>query len=512
MTDPGPHSPNTPQEHEGFSYRSLLRNYISLTGLALSAIALANIIVLFIIDVTASQPSPYTGILAYMVLPGFLVAGLVITGYGVWRERHRRLQAVPGVPLLPKIDLNQPGQRRRLEFFVSFVVVFVLLSAVGSYRAYQFTDSTTFCGELCHQVMHPEHTAHDHSAHARVSCVECHVGSGASWYVKSKMSGLRQVVKTVFNTYPRPIETPVANLRPASQTCEQCHWPRRFWGAQLKVFNHFASDETNTPRQVRLLIKTGGGDPNSGQGMAGIHWHMNIANKIEYKSDPKRQTMSWVRLTDSNGKVTEYTADGADPAAIGKQEPRRMDCIDCHNRPTHVYMPPDRAVDQALAASRISPSLPFAKQQSVQVLTTAYQTSDQARDAIAKAIPAFYQEKYPQVATAHAGDIQNMVMELQRIYRENIFPEMKVDWRTHPDNVGHYYFNGCFRCHDGNHKSKDGKVITKECNSCHTVLSQEEGMLPASVVNTAMSFKHPIDLGDLSAVNCSDCHSGGVGP
>jgi hypothetical protein len=489
----------------------LSRNYISLSGLALAIIALANIIVLFIIDVTAAQPSPYTGILAYMVFPGFLVAGLAIYGFGIWRERNRRLQAVPGSPKLPQMDLNQPGQRSRLMFFLSFVFVFILLSAVGSYRAYEFTDSTTFCGELCHTVMHPEFTAHNHSAHARVTCVECHVGSGASWYVKSKMSGLRQVVKTVLNTYPHPIETPVANLRPASQTCEQCHWPRRFWGAQLKVFNHFSSDETNTPRQVRLLIKTGGGEPSSGEA-AGIHWHMNIANKIEYKSDPKRQTIAWVRLTDPNGKVTEYNAAGADQAATNKMEQRRMDCVDCHNRPTHVYTPPDRAVDQALASQRISIGLPFAKQQGVQVLTAEYKTNNQAMAAIAQQIPAFYKEKYPQLASTHSGDIQNMVLELQRIFRENIFPEMKVDWRTHPDNVGHYYFNGCFRCHDGNHTSKDGKVITKDCNSCHTVLAQQSGVLPASVVNTSMAFKHPIELGDLTAVNCSDCHNGGVGP
>ena len=511
MTDPGPNTPN-PAEDLWFSYKSLLRNYLSLSGLALAAIALANIIILFIIDVTSPEPSPYTGILAYMVLPGFLVAGLVLAGIGVAVERHRRLQAVPGAPLLPKIDLNQSGQRRRLELFVGFVVVFILLSAVGSYRAYEFTDSTTFCGELCHTVMHPEHVAHDHSAHARVTCVECHVGTGASWYVKSKMSGLRQVFRTITNTYPRPIETPVANLRPASQTCEQCHWPRRFWGAQLKVFNHFDSDETNTPRQIRLLIKTGGGDPNSGQAAAGIHWHMNIANKIEYRSDAKRETMSWVRLTDRNGNVTEYTANGADPAAIGKLEQRRMDCIDYHNRPTHIYTPPDRSVDQALAAQRISATLPFAKQQGVQVLTAGYKSTDEAMAAIAQQIPAFYKAKYPQLVSSRAGDIENMVMELQRIFRDNIFPEMKVDWRTHPDNVGHYYFNGCFRCHDGNHTSKDGKVITKECNSCHTVLTQEEGVLPANVVNTAMIFKHPVDLGDLTSVNCSDCHNGGVGP
>jgi nitrate/TMAO reductase-like tetraheme cytochrome c subunit len=511
MTDSGPNTPNS-QPNEDFSYRSLVRNYISLTGLALAAIAFGNIFILFIIDVTSAQPNPYTGILAYMLFPGLLIVGLALAAFGVVRERNRRLRATPGTPLLPRIDLNQPGQRSRLAFFVGFIFVFILLSAVGSYRAYEFTDSTTFCGELCHTVMHPEHTAHEHSAHARVSCVECHVGSGASWYVKSKMSGLRQVFKTLTNTYPRPIESPVADLRPASQTCEQCHWPRRFWGAQLKVFNHFAADESNTPRQVRLLIKTGGGDPNSGQAAAGIHWHMNIANKIEYRSDPKRQTMSWVRLTDPKGNVTEYTAGGTDPAAIAKLEQRRMDCIDCHNRPTHVYTPPDRAVDQAMAANRISATLPFAKQQSVQILTAEYKTSDQARDAIAQQIPAFYKQKYPQLASTRSGDIQNMVMELQRIFRDNIFPEMKVDWRTHPDNVGHYYFNGCFRCHDGNHTSKDGKVITKDCNSCHTVLTQEEGILPAAVVNTAMIFKHPVELGDLTAVNCSDCHNGGIGP
>ncbi len=510
MTDPGPSRQSKPLD-EGFSYRSLLRNYISLSGLVLAAVALANIILLFIIDITAAQPSPYTGILAYMVLPVFLALGLLLVFFGMWRERKRRLEAVPGTPILPHIDLNQPGQRARLAFFLGFSAVFVLLSAVGSYRAYEFTDSTTFCGELCHTVMHPESVAHDHSAHARVSCVECHVGSGASWYVKSKLSGARQVFKTVLNTYPRPIESPVANLRPASQTCEQCHWPRRFWGAQLKVFNHFASDENNTPRQVRLLIKTGGGDPSAGQS-AGIHWHMNIANTIEYKSDAKRQSIPWVRITDQKGNVTEYTANGADLSKAASMSQRRMDCVDCHNRPTHVYTPPDRAVDQAMAAGLINPTLPFAKQQAVQVLTAEYKTTGQAEQAIAQAIPAFYKEKYPQLAASRAGEIQRMVASLQKIFKENIFPEMKVDWRTHPDNVGHYYFNGCFRCHDGNHVSKDGKVISKDCNSCHTVLSQEEGMLPANVVNNAMSFKHPIDLGDLGSVNCSDCHNGGVGP
>ena len=512
MTDPGPKQPTTSLEVEGFSYRSLLRNYITLSGLALAGIALANIIVLAIIDVTSDRPNPYTGLLAYMVLPAFLAIGLILAAVGIVRERHRRLVAIAGDPMHLKIDLAHPKHQSRLVAFVSIVAVFVLLSAFGSYRAYEFTDSTTFCGELCHSVMHPEAVAHTHSPHARVSCVECHVGSGASWYVKSKLSGARQVVKTMLNTYPRPIESPVANLRPAAQTCEQCHWPRNFWGAQLKVFNHFSSDEANTPRQVRLLIKTGGGDPESGQGAAGIHWHMNIANKIEYRSDAKRQSISWIRLTDSKGNVTEYTASGGDLGANDTLNVRRMDCVDCHNRPTHKYNPPDRSVDQAMASNRISPTLPFSKQQGVQALTAEYKTTGEAMEAIAKTIPAFYQTKYPQVAKDRKGDIDSMVSEVQRLYRENIFPEMHVDWRTHPDNVGHYYFNGCFRCHDGNHKSAEGKVITKDCNSCHTVLSEQEGTLPSMVVNVAMSFKHPVELGDLTSVNCSDCHNGGVGP
>jgi hypothetical protein len=361
--------------------------------------------------------------------------------------------------------------------------------------------------------MAPEFTAYQQSPHARVACVDCHVGAGATWYVKSKLSGARQVIKTALNTFPRPIPTPVHNLRPAAETCETCHWPKKFYGAQLKVFNHFDSDEKNTPRQIRLLIKTGGGDPATGE-PEGIHWHMNISNEIRYiATDEQRQTIAYVYAKDIQGRVTEYfTKDSTlTKDQIAKSEKRRMDCVDCHNRPTHIYVPPEVSVDRSFIAHRLDINLPFLKQQSVAALTGKYDTTDAAMQGIAKTIYEFYNSKYPGLAKTKQPEIRGAIDELQRIYKLTFFPEMKLDWRTHPNNIGHLYFSGCFRCHDGNHVSPEGKVIPKDCNTCHTVLGQQENAINIASV-PGLDFKHPVDLGDMTAVNCADCHTGGVSP
>ena len=258
-------NPSAPTKATGLArLKELLRNPISIVGFAVAVVALGNILFLFFIDLTRPHPSPYVGILAYMVAPAFLVAGLALIVGGALYARRRKTEALGAKPGYLRLDFNDPAQRSAAAFFLSFMVVFIGMSVIGSYHAYEFTDSVSFCGQLCHSVMAPEFTAYQLSPHARVACVDCHVGAGATWYVKSKLSGARQVFATVLNTYPRPIPTPVHNLRPAQETCEECHWPKKFYGAQLKVFNHFASDEKNTPRQIRLLIKTGGGDPNTG--------------------------------------------------------------------------------------------------------------------------------------------------------------------------------------------------------------------------------------------------------
>lgn len=494
----------------------LVKNLISLTGMAIALVAAANIAFLVFIDFMSAHPSPYLGIFAYMLMPGVMVAGLLMIPAGMLVERHRRRKHAPSViPKFPRLDLNDAKQRKTLAAVLTFSVLFIVVSAAGSYRAYEFTDSVQFCGQLCHTVMNPEYTAYQQSPHARVACVDCHVGAGATWYVKSKLSGAYQVYAATFNKFPRPIPTPVENLRPAQETCEQCHWPKKFWGAQLKVFTHYGNDEQNTPRQIRMLIKTGGGDASTGQ-PSGIHWHMNISNEITYvATDRQRQTIPWVQAKDrATGKVTVYAVKdgGLTSDQINKANHRRMDCVDCHNRPTHIYVPPDRSVDNAMLAGKIDPSLPFAKQEAVTLLTANYDTTQQAKDAISTGFQKYYEEKYPAVYNQRHAAIVSAVEETQRIYETTIFPEMKVDWRVHPNNIGHFYFPGCFRCHDGNHVSAEGKVISKDCDSCHTMLSEQAGGSQIAGTAQPAPFKHPVDIGDLTAVNCSDCHNGGVGP
>jgi len=496
----------------------LYKNMTSLVGAAIALVAAANIAFLVFIDFMSAHPSPYLGIFAYMLMPGVMVAGLLMIPVGMLLERHRRRRHAPSeIPKFPRLDLNDAKQRKTIAVVLSFTVLFVVVSAAGSYRAYEFTDSVQFCGQLCHTVMKPEFTAYQQSPHARVACVDCHVGAGATWYVKSKLSGAYQLYAVTFNKFPRPIPSPVASLRPAPETCEQCHWPKKFWGAQLKVFTHYASDEQNTSRQIRMLIKTGGGDPNIGAGQpSGIHWHMNINNEINYvATDAQRQVIPWVEARDrTTGKVEIFTVKDASVTAdqIAKAPRRRMDCVDCHNRPTHIYVPPDRSLDNSLSAGRIDSSLPFIKQQALALLTASYNTSDEAKTAIAGGLQTFYEQKYPDVWKNRQGAVRGAIAETQHIFETTIFPEMKVDWRVHPNNIGHFYSQGCFRCHDGNHVSADGKVISKTCDSCHTMLSEQAGGTEIAGSAKGAQFQHPVDLGDLTQVNCSDCHNGGVGP
>jgi len=386
----------------------------------------------------------------------------------------------------------------------------LLMTTLGSYRAYEFTESVLFCGKTCHSIMQPEYTAYQESPHAKVRCVQCHIGPGASWFVKSKLSGAYQVYATLVDKYPRPIPVPIENLRPARETCEQCHWPAKFFGEAERDFYHYLPDEKNSLWKIRMLVKIGGGNPDAGE-VGGIHWHMAIANKIEYiASDHGRQVIPWIRLTDRQGKVTIYqsTDSPPKPEQIAAATPRVMDCIDCHNRPTHIYHSPVDAVDLALYAGRIDPSIPEIKEQTVWALTKKYASRSEASRGISETLEAAYRSKYPKYAGANAARIAQAVAETQRIYAENFFPAMKVEWSVYPDNLGHWDFPGCDRCHDGDHKSADGKTIPQACDTCHTIIAQGPAGKLESDLN-GLPFKHPVDIDAAwKEMTCSDCHGG----
>jgi hypothetical protein len=354
--------------------------------------------------------------------------------------------------------------------------------------------------------MKPEFTAYLAGAHARVRCVDCHVGGGAGWYVRSKLSGAYQLYSVTFHKYSRPIGSPVHNLRPAPETCEQCHWPEKFFGAQMKVFNRYGYDEKNTKRERRMLINVGGGSPKAGQ-VTGIHWHMNIANEVTYiATDERRQQIPWVRIKDRDGNVTEYfnRFKPLGPEQIAAAEKRKMDCVDCHNRPAHVYQPPDVAVDESFVAGRMDSSLPYLKRQAVEVLSGTYETTEQALKAIDEGLDQFYQTKYRDIYVQKQEAIKTAIAEVQRIYQTYFFPEMKTDWQTHPNNIGHLYSSGCFRCHDGQHVSTSGKIISNDCTVCHTTIYDSAGPPEKNV--SMGSFKHPVDLGSLADRRCDFCH------
>jgi nitrate/TMAO reductase-like tetraheme cytochrome c subunit len=478
---------------------SLFRNWLSLGGAVIATGSLFAFLLLFAMDLIAGRSNPYEGILAYLVAPIFLALGLVLMGVGVLRHRRRLRHMTPGtMPQKLMIDLSRPRDQKAAALFIVGSIIFLLLTAIGSQRTYHYTESVQFCGQACHTPMKPEFTAYLNSPHARIECSACHVGPGATWYVKSKINGVRQLYCALTDDFQRPIKTPIHNLRPAQETCEQCHWPQRYVGNLDRTYSHFLADETNTPFSVRLSLHVGGGDPNHGP-VGGIHWHMNLANKVEYiATDEQRQIIPWVRFTDARGVVTEYrTADfkeNAQKAAI-----RTMDCMDCHNRPAHHFRSPNDAVDLALATGRIDPAVPWIKSNVVAALIAPYATESEALQKIANSLQSRYAQT-PKIGTAIAA--------AQQIYKQNLFPEMKADWRIYPNHIGHKDWPGCFRCHDGRHKSPDGKRMIKasDCNSCHTILAQGVGPQLEQLSAKGHNFFH-IDA-EYSDFSCTGCHTG----
>jgi nitrate/TMAO reductase-like tetraheme cytochrome c subunit len=436
--------------------------------------------------------------LTYLVAPSFLALGVFLVVLGVVLRRRKARRAGEVVPTF-QIDLARPRDRKILGVFLAGTTLFLLATAVLSYHTYHYTESVQFCGQACHTVMKPELVTYSHGPHARVACVECHIGPGATWFVKSKLSGTYQVYAVAFHKYPTPVPTPIKNLRPAQETCEQCHWPKKFVGNLDKTYNYFLGDETNTPFSVRLTMKVGGGDATHGP-VGGIHWHMNVGNKVEYiATDEARQKIPWVRVVNSQGVVSEYRTRNF-TNDVSSMAVRTMDCMDCHNRPAHTYQSPNDAINLAMSLRPEFRSLPWIKTNALFALTRSYTNETQALQSIATLLA----DRYP-------GDarIKPVIDAVQQIYQDNFFPEMKASWEKYPNNIGHKDWPGCFRCHDGLHKTSDGTRAIKanDCNACHTILAQGSGAELDTLSPNGQKFKHP---GDEVDGGCNDCHTGGL--
>ena len=485
-------------------------NLLTVIGLAVVVVSLGLILFMGLLEAMAKSPKPYVGIIAFVILPAILLVGIGIMIAGVVREHRRQRKGLSKGMHLPQIDLNNPRHRRATVVVVAGSVLLLMLSAFGSFQAYEHTDSDEFCGETCHTVMEPEYTAYQFSPHARVGCAKCHIGPGAGWFVRSKLSGAYQVYAALFDKFPRPIPTPIQNLRPAQETCEQCHWPKHFYSEKLHVNKYYMGDEENTEWMLELLMKIGGGNVEAGP-TSGIHWHMNIAHKVEYVAlDNARQTIPVVSVTNPDGTKRTYRNHEIDITddSLSRMPTRTMDCIDCHNRPSHIYHPGARSTNHLMSLGWIDPELPYVKSKSVEVLETEYSTRENARDSIDLLIREFYKSEYPEIEAAKKEQIERTIEQLQNIYSRSYFPEMTVNWKRFTDNIGHFYYPGCFRCHDGKHESDDGKVLSRDCNACHTILAQEMVGDSLRVSLGGVDYKHPVDIGEIwKEMNCSDCHN-----
>jgi hypothetical protein len=421
-------------------------------GVVLTTVSVTLMILGMIVEILGIVHNPYVGIITYMVLPGGMILGLLTIPLAAFlrRKQYHKYGIVK-----EHLQINLSDHKHR-SFIIGFIVVTIvnitILVLVG-YEGYHFTDSPYFCGVVCHDVMAPEYTAYQRSPHVKVACVECHIGPGADWFVQAKISGLRQVLAVLADSYSRPIPAPVEHLRPARDTCEQCHWPDKFHGKKIKIFTHFTNDDQANPEVNEMALHIGGHNPS----------YLSV--------DKKRTQVAKVRVKRPDGSEEEFIKEDIEVPEGEELEWRTMDCIDCHNRPTHIYDMPDEVVDFGLLSKRINPEIEGMREDSLIALQRDYPTREEAAAKIGEHLMALQKLRGEKQAEENAEDIRIAGEYLVESYMNNIWPKMNVDWGTYSGHLGHKYYDengfGCFRCHDEEHTSETGNYIKMDCDLCH---------------------------------------------
>ena len=445
----------------------LTRHWLSLAGAALITTAVISWLFVLPLHLHGHVDNPYVGIIVFLILPVAFFTGLVLVPLGLYLSKHNIQKG------LKDPDFDRKAALQRLAWFFGITTgLNILIGTQFTYRAVKHMETPQFCGGTCHS-MSPEFAAYQNSPHSRLECVECHVAPGAAGWIESKTAGTRQLIETVFNTYRRPIPSALESNRlvPARETCETCHWPQKFAGATLRVINKYAEDESSTRTQTVLLMMVGGNK------ISGIHGaHLGPGVQIRFAAaDGKRQSIPWVEYRNSTtGDVQTFVSSGSTLDSVKALPTYEMQCVDCHNRPTHAFDLPQRAMDKALARGDLAITLPYIKKEGVELLRADYRTRKEAAHNLPEALTSFYQQRYPDLYAQRSQDITQAGQAVLAIYNRNVFPDLKVTWGTYPDNLGHEDFPGCFRCHDGSHTSSGRRTISQDCNSCHEPLAMDD--------------------------------------
>ncbi len=492
--------------------QSLYGHPLAALGGALMVAGILVFIVLLGLDYIAETENPYRALVAFIGAPVIGIIGFLLFMIAIRVQVSSAKKRGEHVRWRLTIIPSSARYMRNLWLFLGLSGFLVIVLVYAGFRGYEATESVAFCGETCHTVMGPQIETYDDSAHARVPCVECHIGPGTSFWVQSKIDGIRQVMAVALDSYDRPIHTPVVSLRPAPETCEHCHWPEQFYGQKLVTKQYYQTDEGNSPWSISLLVNIGGGNPQTGE-HEGIHWHMVTDSVVEYvAADDKRQVIPWFRVTGSDGTVTVYEGEGAESIDFDSEdvEIRTMDCIDCHNRPSHQFDPPAVSVNTALSKGQISQDLPYIRSVGVALLNAEYSTLEEALAEIPLALLEYYQLEYP----GRVDDLRPLIDvaadRLSIIYEANFFPEMRTDYRARENNLSHFVNDGCFRCHGADQQTELGEKLEADCDSCHVIVAQGESD-DASELNSdigGFEFEHPLEIGSVwQTVNCTQCHT-----
>ena len=465
---PPHHRPSVPGwERDRPGLILLTSHWLAWVGLALTITAISTWLFVIPAEVAGHAENPYKGAVLYLILPFVLIAGLTLTGIGILLAR-RRIRA--------RLQTAIVDRRTALQRLIAFLVITIGANLVVgtqlTYRAVVYMDTPQFCGATCH-AMRPEYMGHQDSAHASVSCAECHVAPGAGGWVDAKMNGTRQLWQTLTDSFTRPVPSALESGRlvPSKETCERCHWAEKIVATRLLVIPSYATDEQNSDSYTVLMMLVGGSK------MQGIHYaHFAGGFGIRYASDPKRQTIPWVeRRNTVTGETQTYVAAGTTAEQAMRLPTHTMQCVDCHDRPTHAFWLPDRALNRALAIGQLPATLPFIKKEGLAVLQADYSSSADAAQKIPAAIEAYYKQTHPQVYEQRHTDVATAAQAMLAIYKRNVFPDLHVTWGTYGNSLGHTDSPGCFRCHDGSHTTADGqRTITQDCGACHQLLAVEE--------------------------------------